>query len=99
MCLPPDGVYAARTSWGGTSLLDPAEGADAVVSLGTRPTFGEGERLLEVHLLDRDDDLYSARMSVELVRHLRDQRRYTDIDKLVTQMGLDVQRARMVLAG
>ena len=99
VCLPPDGVYAARASWGGPSLLDPAERADAVVSLGTRPTFGEGERLLEVHLPDRDDDLYSARMSVELVRHLRDQRRYASVDELITQMGRDVERARTVLAG
>jgi riboflavin kinase/FMN adenylyltransferase len=99
VCLPPDGIYAARASWGGPSLLDPAEQADAVVSLGTRPTFGGGERLLEVHLPDRDDDLYGSRMTVELVRHLRDQRRYTSIDELIAQMGRDVDRARAVLAG
>jgi riboflavin kinase/FMN adenylyltransferase len=99
VCLPPDGIYAARASWGGPSLLEPAERADAVVSLGTRPTFGGGERLLEVHLPDRDEDLYGARMSVELVRHLRDQRRYASIDELILQMGRDVVRAREVLAG
>ena len=99
ICLPPDGVYAARASWGGGRLLAPADRADAVVSLGTRPTFGGGERLLEVHLPDRSDDLYGQRMSVELVRHLRGQRRYASIDALIEQMGRDVERARSVLSG
>ena len=99
VCLPPDGVYAARAAWGGASILDPAERADAVVSLGTRPTFGGEDRLLEVHLPDRDDELYGARMSVELVRHLRDHRRYSSVDELIAQMGRDVERARIVLAG
>jgi riboflavin kinase / FMN adenylyltransferase len=98
ICLPPDGVYAARATWGGDSLLAPTDRADAVVSLGTRPTFGGGERLLEVHLPDRDEDLYGQRMSVELVRHLRGQRRYASIDALIEQMGRDVARAREVLA-
>ena len=35
--------------------------------------------------------------SVELVRHLRDQRRYSSVDELVAQMGRDVERARSVL--
>ena len=97
VCLPPDGVYASRASWGGTTLTLPTERAAAVVSLGTRPTFGGGERLLEAHLLERDDDLYGKRLIVEFVRHLRDQRRYASIDELVAQMGRDAERARTLL--
>jgi riboflavin kinase/FMN adenylyltransferase len=97
VCLPPDGIYAARAAWGGGTLHDPSVRADAVVSLGTRPTFGGGERLLEVHLPGRDDDLYGQRLSVELVRHLRDQRRYASVEALVEQMARDVRRARVVL--
>jgi riboflavin kinase/FMN adenylyltransferase len=99
VCLPPDGIYAARAAWGGRALLAPSQRADAVVSLGTRPTFGGGERLLEVHLPDRAVDLYGKRLSVELVRHLRDQRRYASVEELIAQMGRDVARAREVLAG
>ena len=73
-------------------------GVMAVISLGTRPTFGGGERVFEVHLLDRDVDLYGQRLRVELVRHLRGQRRYTSADALVAQMARDVGRARRVLA-
>ena len=57
VALPPDGIYAARATWGGEAVLEPRERADAVISLGTQPTFGGRVRLLEVHLLDREDDL------------------------------------------
>jgi riboflavin kinase/FMN adenylyltransferase len=98
VCLPPDGIYAVRASWGGPSPLRPVERADAVASLGTRPTFDGRDRVLEVHLLDRDEDLYGVRIRVELVRRLRGQRRFAHVDELVEQMGRDVARAREVLA-
>jgi riboflavin kinase/FMN adenylyltransferase len=97
VALPPDGIFAARVSWGGTSLLAPAERADAVVSLGTQPTFGGRERLFEVHLLDRQDDLYGQRLRVELCRRLRRQHRYDNAEDLIIQMRRDVARARIVL--
>jgi riboflavin kinase / FMN adenylyltransferase len=99
VCLPADGIYAARSSWGGEDLLRPAERGDAVVSLGTRPTFGPGGRVLEVHLLDRRVDLYGRRLRVELLRKLRGQKRFSGPDALVAQMDRDVLRSRDVLAG
>lgn len=95
---PPDGIYAARASWGGDSVLEPRARADAVISLGTQPTFGGRVRLLEVHLLDRDEDLYGERMRVEFCGWLRGQQRYESADELIVQMGLDVERTREVLA-
>jgi riboflavin kinase/FMN adenylyltransferase len=98
VCLPPDGIYAAHASWGGEALLAPSEHAEAVISLGTQPTFGGRVRLLEVHLLDRDVDLYGQRRRVELCRRLRAQKRYDSADELIVQMGHDVERARAVLS-
>jgi riboflavin kinase/FMN adenylyltransferase len=97
VCLPPDGVYAARASWGGGALLSPGERAEAVVSLGTQPTFGGRVRILEAHLLDREEDLYGQRLRVELCRRLRPQRRFDSAEELVEEMARDVTRARAVL--
>jgi riboflavin kinase/FMN adenylyltransferase len=97
VALPPDGIYAARVSWGGPAVLEPNERADAVVSLGTQPTFGGRIRLMEVHLLDRDEDLYGQRMRVEFDTWIRGQRRYDSADELVVQMGHDVERTRQIL--
>jgi riboflavin kinase/FMN adenylyltransferase len=96
-CLPPDGIYVARASWGGESILSPAHRADAVISLGTQPTFGGRVRLFEVHLLDRDVDLYGQRLRVAFAGWLRGQRRYDSADELVAQMGRDIEHARSAL--
>ena len=97
-CLPPDGIFAARATWGGDAILSPRDRADAVISLGTQPTFGGRVRLFEVHLLDREVDLYGQRLRVEFAGWLRGQRRYDSADELIAQMGRDVTHARETLA-
>ena len=98
VAFPPDGVYAVRVSWGGDPL-QPVRRADGVASLGVRPTFGHGSRILEVFLLDFDEDLYGVRLRVEFVRRQRGEHRYASVERLVDQMRQDVLRARAVLAG
>lgn len=98
VALPPDGIYAARASWGGEAVLEPRERANAVLSLGTQPTFGGRVRLMEVHLLDREEDLYGQRMRIQFCTWIRGQRRYDSVSQLVVQMGHDVERAREILA-
>ena len=58
--IPADGVYATRTLWGDRSF-------ESVSYIGTRPTFGAGERLLEVSLLDARENLYRQAIRVEFV--------------------------------
>jgi riboflavin kinase/FMN adenylyltransferase len=98
VCLPPDGVYAVDVSWGGRSLLAPRNRAGGVASLGVRPTFGVGARVLEVHLFDFDGDLYGKRLRVEFVRRQRGEKRFPDVASLVRQMDRDCVRARQLLA-
>jgi riboflavin kinase/FMN adenylyltransferase len=99
VALPPQGIYAVRASWGGTDPLRPARRALGVASLGVRPTFGPGAQVLEVYLLDVAKDLYGERLRVEFVRRQRGERRFDPVEALVAQMGRDVSRARMILAG
>lgn len=86
VALPRDGIYAVRASWD-------ARRANGVASLGVRPTFGAGERLLEVYLFDFDGDLYGKRLRVEFVRRLRGERKFGSVAALVKQMGRDAERA------
>jgi riboflavin kinase/FMN adenylyltransferase len=99
VALPPNGIYAVRAAWGGDDPLSPEHTADGVASLGVRPTFGGGgNRLLEVHLLDFDGDLYGEDMRVEFVRRQRGEKRFGSADALVRQMERDRERAREILA-
>jgi riboflavin kinase / FMN adenylyltransferase len=97
VALPPNGVYAVLVTWGGPDPLHPEHRADGVASLGVRPTFGGGERLLEVHLLDFDGDLYGVRLRVEFVRRQRGERKFDSIGALVRQMDADAARSRRIL--
>ena len=91
---PAPGIYALRTSW----RRGRPEWHDAVASLGVRPTFGSGELLLEVHLLDRAADLYGERLCCAFFERLRGEVAFDTARALVDQMGRDSARAREALA-
>lgn len=97
VALPPDGVYAVRAAWGGNDPLAPARTADGVASLGVRPTFGGGARVLEVHLFGMHENLYGQDLRVEFVRRLRTEKRFASAAALVRQMDRDAARARTLL--
>jgi riboflavin kinase/FMN adenylyltransferase len=93
--MPSLGIYAGRAARSDRSV---AAGQPALISIGTRPTFHEGgDVLAEVHLLDFDDDLYGSVLGVELLVRLRDERRFADVDTLVTQMRRDAEMGRAAL--
>jgi riboflavin kinase / FMN adenylyltransferase len=68
-----------------------------VASLGTRPTLGGGELLLEVHLFDYAGDLYGRMIEIEFVAKLRDEVKFDSLDALMLQMHQDAARARALL--
>lgn len=86
--LPPDGVYLARASLGG------GEAVPAIANLGLSPTFGGGERRLEVHLLEGKGDLYGREMAVFFERRLRPEIVFDSPGDLADQIGKDLRKAR-----
>ena len=97
VAMPPQGVYAGSAVLSGAGSR---ETAPSLVSIGTRPTFSSnGAELVEVHLLDRDLDLYGQVIGVELLQLLRGQVRFDDVADLVSQMQRDEADARAALAG
>jgi len=89
--IPANGVYAAWADVAGRHLM-------AAVNIGIRPTFGSGERLLEVHLLDFEEDLYTAELNVEFVHYLRSELRFDDVALLVAQIQRDIAQIRAILS-
>jgi riboflavin kinase / FMN adenylyltransferase len=92
--IPADGIYA-----GWLASLDEAgrdvERWPAAISIGTNPTFGEGERTVEAYALDRTDlDLYGMHAAIDFTARLRGTLRFDSVDALVEQMRRDVDQAR-----
>ena len=95
---PADGIYAGWLA--GLDLNGKQISRwPAAISVGTNPTFGEGERTVEAYALDRDDlDLYGAHAAIDFAARLRGNERFDTVDALVAQMREDVNQARLMLA-
>jgi riboflavin kinase/FMN adenylyltransferase len=89
---PVAGIFAVRATGAG---LDRHPG---VASVGTRPTVGGKEWLLEVHLFDFDRELYRERLDVDFIARLRDEVRFPDLASMTAQMHEDARIARKLLA-
>ena len=91
---PPNGVYAVAVTHGERTLR-------GVANIGVRPTVtnASGERLIEVHLLDWEADLYGADLEVTFHRFLRPEQKFAGLDALRAQIARDAAAAREFLAG
>ena len=85
---PVCGIFAARVY----GLQ--AEANHAAVSIGSRPVFGGNDINLEAHLLDFDQEVYGAYVSVELLKLLRHEMMFDNVEELKKQMDLDITEAR-----
>jgi riboflavin kinase/FMN adenylyltransferase len=88
---PVAGIFAVQVHGVASGALP------GVASLGTRPTVGGLEALLEAHLFDFSDDLYGREIAVEFAAKLRDEQRFATLDALVEQMQRDAADARAIL--
>lgn len=86
----PAGVYAVRAAWEGGR-------AGAVVNVGIRPTFGEGEYWVEAYLLDFAGDLYDSVLVLEFEERIRSEQKFPDVEALRAQVASDVATAARLL--
>lgn len=90
--VPADGIYAVYARLG-------EERHQGVANVGVRPSFEiGGERIVEVHLLDFDENIYGCDLVVAFVERLREERRYDDVEELKAQIEQDIAQARRILA-
>jgi len=90
---PVAGVFAVRVHGVASAALP------GVASLGTRPTIGGVEALLEAHLFDFCGELYGREIEVEFAAKLRDETRFATLEALTAQMRRDAADARRILEG
>ena len=91
LALPSDGVYAGLALVDGDSMPYPA-----LISVGTRPTFGPGACLFETHLVGLSRDIYGLGLRTFVRAWLRGQEAFDSIEELVAAMRRDQQAASTV---
>ena len=86
--LPPNGVYATMVR------IDEAVHA-SITNIGVRPTFDrQGDRAIETHIFDLNQDLYTKELQLSFVQRLRDERHFSDSSSLRAQIDADCREAR-----
>ena len=89
--LPLDGVYAG---W----LVVDGERFPAAHSVGINETFQAVPRLVESHVLDRDDlDLYDKIVTLEFIEFIRPAAKFNGVDDLVVAINKDLDKTRQIL--
>lgn len=69
-----------------------------VMNIGLRPTFGDVvEQVNEAYLFGFDGDIYSRKVTVRFLRHLREEKKFGSIDELVRQIEADKNLAVSML--
>lgn len=90
--VPAPGVYA------GSVLVDNTW-TPAAISIGRNPTFGDlDDDRIEVHLIGYEGDLYGKKLYVLFFDKIRQMYRFPDSAALISQIKVDVRRAREIFA-
>ncbi|MFT5118071.1 MAG: riboflavin kinase/FMN adenylyltransferase [Kiritimatiellia bacterium] len=94
---PLSGVFVVETTLANGEVLP------GVANVGVRPTVNDGTEstlkpILEVHLFDRNDDLYGQKIIVEFKQKIREEKRFDSVDILREQIQQDIQQARTYLS-
>ena len=89
--LPGNGIYATIAQVDGKQF-------PSATNVGIRPTFGEGEKRVETHLLNYKGELYGKDIKIEFVQKLRDEQRFPSSEELKAQIEKDVREVEAILA-
>ena len=65
-----------------------------VANYGSRPTFGGGRNVLEVHLINFRGDLRGREVKVTFLDFIREEKRFPSVEDLKRQISQDVQRVK-----
>ncbi|HXB94698.1 MAG TPA: riboflavin kinase, partial [Puia sp.] len=70
-----------------------------MMSIGLRPTIDGRTRTIEVNLFDFDQDIYGRELRVFVMRWLRPELKFDNLDQLKTAIAKDKVDALAALAG
>ena len=87
--IPKYGVYVSE------ALID-SESYPAVTNVGTRPTVDGSDVRSETCILDFSGDLYGRNVQVKLIKYLRQEKKFPDVESLKEAIGNDIENARKV---
>ena len=88
---PRLGVYVTQVIYDGKCY-------GGVLNIGYNPTFAGSGLSAETHIFDFNQDIYGKPIKINLLRFLREEKKFSGPGELAAQIALDVADAKKVLA-
>lgn len=88
--IPKNGVYVVQSFINGEMVF-------GITSIGTNPTVGGTEKTIETHFLDFKDDLYGKEITIEFLKHIRNEETFASIEILRQEIIKDENFAKQFL--
>jgi riboflavin kinase/FMN adenylyltransferase len=85
--VPKQGVYLVKSNLSNRVIY-------GMMNIGTKPTFDASMPSIEVHFFDWNGDLYGQAVQVELLKWVREERKFSSVEELQTQIQADEQYCR-----
>jgi riboflavin kinase / FMN adenylyltransferase len=99
--LPAPGVYVATADVitpPDNGAISPATGSvRGMLYIGSRPTFGDGNTVIEFFVLDWSGDLYGATLRIQVHKRLRGDMQFAGPSELIEQIKRDEELTRSSL--
>ena len=85
--VPKQGVYLVKSNLEDRIIY-------GMMNIGTKPTFNAAMPSIEVHFFDWNGNLYGQAVQVELLKWVREERKFNNVEELQTQIQADEQYCR-----
>lgn len=84
--LPKQGVYVVKSIINNQTVY-------GMLNIGTNPTFQNSELKIEVHFFNFKADLYHQTLTISILKWLREEKKFENIEVLALSLQLDKQNA------
>jgi riboflavin kinase/FMN adenylyltransferase len=84
--IPAMGVYASRVRYKGQVY-------NGMTNIGMRPTINAHKLTFETNIFDFDSDIYYESIKVELIKRIRNEKKFGNLEILKNQLALDKEKA------
>lgn len=84
--VPKTGVYIVKSVINNVVVF-------GMMNIGFRPTINGKHQTIEVHYFDFEGDLYNQYLTIEILYFLRDEQKFSSVDKLIFQLKKDKDNA------
>ncbi len=91
--IPSNGVYAVKVK--GKCLENTTY--HGMMNIGIRPTVDGQKKVIEVHILDFDQDIYEQDLTVLVYEYIRGEIKFNNLEALKDQLALDKIKAAQIL--